>query len=111
MDYLTLLACGGGYHGWRGGSTNATTGEEGSMREGGGELESRHFDRSWDRWIPAESRADLANLWRRRFSADMHRVLQNELLTRTFLSDVVYGVPEEWLDEVVRVRMGELDEE
>lgn len=39
------------------------------------------------------------------------RVARNEAETRRFLSEEVYGVTDEWLDELVRVRLGDLARE
>jgi len=37
------------------------------------------------------------------------QVAQNEAETRDFLRDKVYGVPDDMLDDLVRIRMAELD--
>jgi hypothetical protein len=37
--------------------------------------------------------------------------LEAEIATRALLARAVYGVPDEWLDDVVRVRLARLEEE
>lgn len=44
-----------------------------------------------------------------RLAALLRGLEGNETATRKFLSDEVYGVPDELLDDVVRVRLAELD--
>ncbi|HEX2205105.1 MAG TPA: hypothetical protein VHG91_17470 [Longimicrobium sp.] len=39
------------------------------------------------------------------------RVAHNETETRRFLADEVYGVPDEHLDDYLRVRLSDLEEE
>lgn len=46
-----------------------------------------------------------------RFAADVRALLRNGLETRRLLSEQVYQVPDEWLDEVVRLRMDDLSED
>lgn len=43
-----------------------------------------------------------------RLRADLDIVLRNEEATRRLLSEEVYGVPAEWLDELLRLRLKEL---
>jgi hypothetical protein len=47
--------------------------------------------------------------WRSRFGQDAQAVLANEIETRLLLARQVYRVPDEWLDEVLRVRMADLE--
>jgi hypothetical protein len=47
--------------------------------------------------------------WRSRFDRDARVVLANEIETRRLLARQVYRVPDEWLDEVLRVRMADLE--
>lgn len=44
-----------------------------------------------------------------RLAADVRALLQAEIATREVLIEV-YGVPEEWLDDVLRVRLDRGDE-
>jgi len=55
-----------------------------------------------------EARPAAMDFWLRRLSTDMRRVLRNETETRRFLAREVYRVPEDWLDEVIRVRLTDL---
>jgi hypothetical protein len=41
----------------------------------------------------------------------LRRLTQNEAETRRFLADQVYGVPDEHLDEYLRVRLKDLEKE
>jgi len=43
-----------------------------------------------------------------RLAAMLHQVASNETETRRFLSEQVYGVPDDLLDDMVRIRMAEL---
>lgn len=43
-----------------------------------------------------------------RFAADVRALIQNGVQTRRILSEQVYRIPDSWLDEVVRVRMRDL---
>jgi hypothetical protein len=59
-------------------------------------------------WEPSERFGEgvaEAAFWLGRLDTDLRSVLQNEVETRGQLAREVYGVPEEWLDEVMRVRM------
>jgi hypothetical protein len=40
-----------------------------------------------------------------RLAADVKSLLANEVETRRLLAEQVYGVPDEWLDELLRVRL------
>lgn len=51
------------------------------------------------RGLAAGSRANLERL-----KGDLEIVLRNEEATRRLLAEEVYGVPEGWLDELLRVR-------
>jgi hypothetical protein len=44
-----------------------------------------------------------------RLAQMLHQVAGNEMETRRFLSEQVYGVPDDLLDDMVRVRMADLD--
>lgn len=44
-----------------------------------------------------------------RLSAALRTVARNEAETRRFLADEVYGVPDDLLDDLVRVRLSLLD--
>jgi hypothetical protein len=46
-----------------------------------------------------------------RLAALLRQVAHNETETRRFLADEVYGVPDEHLDELVRVRLADLARE
>lgn len=46
--------------------------------------------------------------WRGRSEGNASSALQNQLETRRFLAEVVYGVSEDLLDDVIRVRMSDL---
>lgn len=46
-----------------------------------------------------------------RFAADVRALIHNGVETRRLLSEQVYRIPESWLDEVVRVRMADLEGE
>ncbi len=50
------------------------------------------------------SRANLERL-----KGDLEVVLRNEEVTRRLLAEQVYGVPEGWIDEVLRTRLEELE--
>ena len=41
----------------------------------------------------------------------LRTLLHNEVETRRFLAEEVYGVPDHSLDDLLRIRMGELGEE
>jgi len=41
----------------------------------------------------------------------LRNLLHNEVETRRFLAEEVYGVPDHSLDDLLRIRMGELGEE
>lgn len=43
-----------------------------------------------------------------RFAADVRALIENGVQTRRILSEQVYRIPDSWLDEVVRVRMRDL---
>lgn len=43
-----------------------------------------------------------------RFAAGVRALLENGVQTRRILSEQVYRIPDSWLDEVVRVRMSDL---
>ena len=47
---------------------------------------------------------------RDRLSALLRRLERNEGETRRFLADEVYGVPDELLDDLLRVRLEDLEE-
>ena len=40
----------------------------------------------------------------------LRQLLKSEVETRRFLAEEVYGVPDEALDDLLRIRLGELDE-
>lgn len=46
-----------------------------------------------------------------RLGGMLRRVAANEAETRRFLADEVYGVPDDLLDDLVRVRLGSLEED
>jgi hypothetical protein len=61
------------------------------------------------RWaLPSDVHDPPRSQWFNRIPRDLHVVLQNELETRRFLAEEVYGVPDAWLDEVLRVRLADL---
>ncbi|HEV2148138.1 MAG TPA: hypothetical protein VGR37_12105 [Longimicrobiaceae bacterium] len=43
-----------------------------------------------------------------RLSGALREVARNETETRRFLAEEVYGVPDELLDDMVRIRLGDL---
>lgn len=43
-----------------------------------------------------------------RLAAMLHEVARNEAATRRFLAEEVYGVPDALLDDLLRVRLGDL---
>ena len=45
-----------------------------------------------------------------RLSEGLKQVAHNETETRRFLAEDVYGVPDDLLDDMVRIRFAELDE-
>jgi hypothetical protein len=55
------------------------------------------------RGLAADNQAALE-----RFRDDLRLVLRNEEATRRLLAEEVYRVPDEWLDELLRVRLEEL---
>lgn len=55
------------------------------------------------RGLASENQAALE-----RFRDDLRLVLRNEEATRRLLADDVYRVPDEWLDDLLRVRLEEL---
>ena len=75
----------------------------------GGGNDSRRFGPSW---LPSGSVAGGAPgdaVWLRRLGTDLRIVLENEVETRRLLARVVYRVPEEWLDDVLRVRLSDVE--
>jgi hypothetical protein len=80
-----------------------------------------------DPWHPGETpdeRAARAEALRRlgdaarrvgisleRLGAMLRQVARNEAETRRFLAERVYGVPDELLDDLLRVRLGELEDD
>jgi hypothetical protein len=46
-----------------------------------------------------------------RLRAGLEQVAHNESETRRFLAEDVYGVPDDLLDDMVRIRFAELDDE
>lgn len=75
----------------------------------------------WDRDVSPEERAERDEAYRRlaeasrrigqpleRLSALLRHLARSEEETRLFLSEV-YGVPDDLLDDLVRVRLAELD--
>jgi hypothetical protein len=45
-----------------------------------------------------------------RLKGDLEIVMRNEEATRRLLAEEVYGVPDGWLDELLRVRLDDLGE-
>jgi hypothetical protein len=80
-----------------------------------------------DPWHPGETpdeRAARAEAYRRlsaaarrvgvsleRLGSMLRRVADNEERTRRFLAEEVYGVPDDLLDDLVRIRLASLDED
>lgn len=44
-----------------------------------------------------------------RFAADVRQLIENGVETRRLLAEQVYRIPDAWLDEVVRVRIADLE--
>jgi hypothetical protein len=78
---------------WRGGET---AGEQAARRE------------AYERLVAAFRRAGLPV---ERLARMLRQVAANEAETRRFLAEEVYGVPDDILDDMVRIRMQELDAE
>jgi hypothetical protein len=80
-----------------------------------------------DPWHPGETpdeRAARAEAYRRlsaaarrvgvsleRLGSMLRRVADNEERTRRFLAEEVYGVPDDLLDDLVRIRLASLEED
>ena len=62
--------------------------------------------RYWD--LPSEVYDPARNRLLSRIRRDMQVMSRTELETRRILAEEVYGVPETWLDEVLRVRLADL---
>ena len=58
--------------------------------------------------IPPELNKRARLQWHLRFDRDLKKLLQNEAATKKFLAEVVYDVPEDLLDDVLRIRLAEL---
>lgn len=69
-------------------------------------------DGGWDqharmlRQLQGVAHAGTATLTR--FAGDVRALLRNGVETRRLLAEQVYQVPDEWLDEVVRLRLNDL---
>lgn len=57
------------------------------------------------RGLESGSRANLERL-----RGDLEIVRRNEEATRRLLAEEVYGVPDGWLDELLRVRLDDLED-
>jgi hypothetical protein len=51
---------------------------------------------------------EMRRQWHLRFDRGLRRLLRNKLEARRFLATEVYDVPEDLLDDVVRVTLAEL---
>ena len=67
--------------------------------------EAGRFGPSWQPPATVAGGAPGDAVWLRRLGAGLRVVLENEMETRRLLAREVYWVPEEWLDDVTRVRM------
>jgi hypothetical protein len=74
----------------------------------GGETEEEQAARreAYERLVAAFKRAGLPS---ERLAQMLRQVAANESETRRFLAEQVYGVPDAILDDMVRIRMAELD--
>lgn len=63
---------------------------------------------AYERLAEAAKRAGLPLS---RLHAALSRVAHNEAETRRFLAEEVYGVPDEFLDDLVRVRLADVAEQ
>jgi hypothetical protein len=66
------------------------------------------FDPLWRQPTSFETHALARNVWLFRLRIDTRLLVRNEEETRRFLAQEVYRVPEEWLDDVLRVQMAKL---
>jgi hypothetical protein len=75
------------------------------------EAEDESPDPAWwrSRSGPGARPEGASRSWRSRFGQDARALLANEIQTRLLLARQVYRVPDEWLDEVLRVRMADLE--
>jgi len=60
--------------------------------------------------LPFASRGNERSEWPSRLGREAEVPLDKELETRRFLAEVVYRIPEDLLDDVIRVRVDELVE-
>ena len=74
----------------------------------GGESEEEQAARhdAYERLAAAFKRAGLPS---ERLAQMLRQVASNETETRRFLAEQVYGVPDAILDDMVRIRMADLD--
>jgi hypothetical protein len=63
----------------------------------------------WRQWVLPRIGDSARVRYLRRYTCTGDLRAANELETRCMLAREVYGVPAAWLDEVIRVRMADLD--
>ena len=83
--------------------------EGGTMISQDGANRPGAFGPSWQPSGSVAGGASGAGVWLNRLGADLRVVLENEVQTRRLLAREVHRVPEEWLDDVMRVRMSDLE--
>lgn len=78
-------------------------------------MEWREPDESWEqhrRMLEGLQRvAGSGSVIISRFAADVRQLIENGVETRRILAEQVYRIPDAWLDEVVRVRIADLEAE
>jgi hypothetical protein len=67
------------------------------------------YEESWLPPFPTEADIPAMRIWLRRSRSSLHLQIQNEVETRRFLAEEVYRVPDAFLDDVIRIRMADLD--
>jgi len=58
--------------------------------------------------FPSSASRSVSRRQLKKLAMDLRIVLRNEMATRRLLSREVYGVPDELLDDVLRVRLSDL---
>jgi hypothetical protein len=67
------------------------------------------YERPWLPPLPSEAQIPATGGWPRRRRSSPHLQVQNEVETRRLLAEEVYRVPDVLLDDVIRVRMADLN--
>jgi hypothetical protein len=67
------------------------------------------YEESWLPPFPSEADIPAMRVWPRRRRSSPHLQIHNGVETRRFLAEEVYRVPDAFLDDVIRIRMADLD--